>query len=304
MTGRTLPPLAMLRAIEALDRLGTVTRTADALGLSQPAVSQKLKQLEEWLDAELFVRGGRRITLSEEGRFYAGVVRDALSQLEAAGRRVSARRTGDTLTISALPSVAQRWLLPRLPRLRERLPGVQLVVHSSYDHVDFARDAIDAVIKFGLNNYPGGDGDFLGHETMFPVVSPAYRDRAEPLDTPADLTRHPLLQTFDLKWADWLHLAGVTGVDLLAIDRLSDPAMVIGAALSGQGVSLARRLLVADELAAGTLVQPFDLELDHPHSYWLVTPHGLRDTPRVAALRDWLHAEFAAQRLASSSRTA
>ena len=250
--------------------------------------------LEDGVGVDLFDRRRGKVLLTPEGERFAAAVREALQLISTAAEQIRNRTSSNDLVISALPSMAQCWLVPRLPRLRKLLPGVRINVHTGYDHINFLRDRIDVVLKFGLNNYPGGDGQFLMSEAMFPVCAASLVASGAAPTVPADLRGHTLLETFDPRWGDWLTLAALPGLDSQAQIRLRDPSMVLQAAAEGQGIAMARKVLAHDDIASGKLVRLFDLELTHPHAYWIVTPKGTRDDARMRIFRQWLHAEAAA----------
>jgi LysR family glycine cleavage system transcriptional activator len=289
---RRLPPLNALRAFEAAARHLSFTRAADELHVTQTAISHQIKALEERLAVRLFRRLPRGLLLTEEAQRYLPPVRDAFDQIAAATEQLGAGGSSGRLTVSVLPSFAAKWLVPRLGRFRATHPDLDLRISASSQLVDFARDDVDIAIRMGRGRYPGLRVDRLFGESMLPVCAPKLLSGAHPLRRPEDLREHVLLHDDDhTGWQLWLELAGVEGVDPTRGPIFTDSAMVVQAAAEGQGVALARRVLAAGDLAAGRLVQPFEVSLTHDLAYYLVSPEATAEQPRIKAFRAWLLAE-------------
>jgi LysR family glycine cleavage system transcriptional activator len=289
---RRLPPLNALRAFEAAARHLSFTRAADELHVTQTAISHQIKALEERLGVRLFRRLPRGLLLTEEAQRYLPPVRDAFDRIAAATEQLAAGGAGGRLTVSVLPSFAAKWLVPRLGRFRATQPDLDLRISASSQLVDFARDDVDVAIRMGRGHYPGLRVDRLFGESMVPVCAPELLTGAHPLRRPEDLRHHVLLHDDDhTGWQLWLELAGVAGVDPRRGPIFTDSAMVVQAAAEGQGVALARRVLAAGDLAAGRLVQPFEVSLPHDLAYYLVSPEATAEQPRIRAFRAWLLAE-------------
>jgi LysR family glycine cleavage system transcriptional activator len=291
---RRLPPLNALRAFEAAARHLSFTRAAAELNVTQTAISHQIRALEERLGVRLFRRLPRGLLLTEEAQRYLPPVRDAFDQIALATERLTAAGASATLTVSVLPSFAGKWLVPRLGRFRVAHPDLDLRISASSDLVDFARDDVDVGIRMGRGDYPGLRVDRLFGEALVPVCSPALLQGEHSLRRPEDLRHHLLLHDDDYSgWELWLALVGVAGVDARRGPLFTDSAMVVQAAAEGQGVALARRQLAAGDLAAGRLIQPFEVTIPHDLAYFLVCPAATAGQPKIAAFRDWLLAEAA-----------
>jgi LysR family transcriptional regulator, glycine cleavage system transcriptional activator len=289
---RRLPPLNALRAFEAAARHLSFTRAAAELHVTQTAISHQIKALEERLGVRLFRRLPRGLLLTEAAQRLLPPVRDAFDQIALATERLAAGGAGATLTVSVLPSFAAKWLVPRLGRLRAAHPDLDLRISASSELVDFARDDVDVGIRMGSGVYPGLRVERLFGEALVPVCSPLLREGPHPLLRPEDLAHHVLLHDDDYAgWELWLRLAGVPGVLARRGPVFTDSGMVVQAAAEGQGVALARRVLAAGDLAAGRLVQPFDVSIPHDLAYYLVCPEATAEQPKIAAFRSWLLAE-------------
>jgi LysR family transcriptional regulator, glycine cleavage system transcriptional activator len=290
---RRLPSLNALKAFEAAARHESFTKAAQELCVTQGAVSHQVKALEQELGFRLFQRERQRLAITEAGRSYLEVVRDAFDRLAAGTERLLQRQKAGVLTISTSPNFAAKWLVHRLGRFGELHPEVDLRVSASMHHVDFAREDVDLAIRHGDGRWPGLHVSRLRAEALFPVCSPQLmNDRQRPLRAPADLKNHTLLHLDNRDdWAKWLQAAGVETADVTRGLILNQASMVIDAAVDGQGVALARSALAAWDLIAGRLVRPFDLELPVPYAYWIVGPKATANLPKVAAFRDWLIGE-------------
>ena len=265
------------------------------LNVTPAAISHQIKALEARLGVALFRRRNREVLLTDAGQSLLPGVRDGFDRLAAAAQRVQSREATGALNVSVLPSLALRWLVPRLGQFQARHPEIDLRLSATQNVVDFAREDFDAAIRHGRGDWPGGlRCDLLLHDEFFPVCSPAYLAQW-PLRAPADLGKHVLLHDGAREdWPLWLAAAGVSGIDLSRGPSFNDGNLLIEAVLAGQGVAVGRRALVAAELAAGRLVRPFDLVLPVDRAYYLVCPEATAERPKLRAFRAWLLEEAAA----------
>ena len=296
---RRLPPLNALRAFEAAARHLSFTKAAEELFVTQAAISHQVKALEAALDRQLFRRLNRRLMLTDAGQLYLPALTEAFDAIDTATARLRADENAGRLVVSVANSLAAKWLLPRLPRFRERHPEIEVEISAADRLVDFGRDNVDMAIRYGLGRYPGLRVDPLMKDTNFPVCSPGLLAGPVPLREPGDLRRHSLLHdnvsTFDAPdWSKWLAAVGVTGVRADRGQRYSHSSLVIQAAIDGQGVALGRSTLVALDLEAGRLVQPFGPALPSNYACYVVSPPATAERPKIKAFRDWLLDEAAA----------
>ncbi len=289
---RRLPPLNALRAFEAAARHLSFTRAAGELHVTQAAVSHQVKALEEHLGRKLFRRLNRALLLTDDGQAYLPSISRAFTLLNDATNDLLTKQAPGPLTVSALPSFAARWLVPRLGRFRHIRPDIDLRIDPSAELADFAGGDVDVGIRYGRGKYPGMRADWLMTEDIFPVCSPALLEGPHPLRDPKDLEHQVLLHDDGHgDWRTWLLAAGVDRVDPARGPIFTDSSMLIQAAMAAQGVALARGVLAADELAAGRLVRPFTLSLSTEYAYYLVCPVNTAEQPKIAAFRDWLLGE-------------
>jgi len=294
---RGLPPLRALRAFEAAARHLSFTKAGAERFVTQAAVSHQIRALEEDLGVRLFRRMNRRLMLTEEGQRYLPAVSRAFDLLREATTALRAHDIPGPLTVSVLPSFAARWLVPRLGRFFARHPDIDLRIDPSVAICDFAQGDVDVGIRYGRGDYPGLRADRLLDEDIFPVCSPLLKAGPPGLHRPEDLRHHTLLHDDShADWRTWLLAAGVDGVDPERGTIFTDSSMLIQAAIAGQGVALARGVLVADALAAGRLVRPFRLSLPAEFAYYFVYPERVAAHPKVRAFRDWLLEEAQGER--------
>lgn len=288
---RALPPLPALQAFEAAARLGSFTRAAQELNLTQGAVSRAVAGLESEVGVPLFDRVRQRIRLTAAGEAYAAKVGPLLGRLAAATLELKASRgEGGLLNLAILPTFGTRWLIPRLPAFARAHPEVQVAFHTRLYPFDFEAEELDAAIHLGEGHWPGARLDLLFDEEAVVVASPRLVF-AEPLAGPADLARHTLLQmaTRPQGWEEWLEAHDVKGVDGRRGPRFESHLMVIQAAKADLGFALLPTFLVEEELMKGELVEPFpDTRLRGLRSYWFATPEHAAERPTVRAFRNWL----------------
>ena len=288
-----LPPLNALKAFEAAARHESFTRAAEELCVTQGAVSHQVKALEAELGIKLFNRERQRLIITEAGRDYLTVLRDAFDRMAVGTERLIQRQSAGVLTVSTSPDFAAKWLVHRLGRFAEAHPGIDLRVSATLHHVDFAREDVDLAVRHGDGNWPGLDVVRLSSEQLFAVCSPKLMSGRQRLSKPADVLKFPLLYLDDRKaWSKWLEAAGVDA-ELPQGPVMNRASMVIDAAVDGQGIALARTTLAAWDLLNGRLVRPFAEALRLSKTYWIICPNATAKLPKITTFRDWLLTEAA-----------
>ena len=289
-----LPSMQTLRAFEAAYRRENYSRAAEELGLTHGAVSHRIRELEQRLGARLFERRLNRMVPTEDARRLLARIRPALRILEEAfGTAAPPRR--HALTLSVLPAFASRWLIPRLDRLRAAHPDLELNIRAESELLEAGDGRADAAVRFGGGTWVGLEAEMLAGETIFPVCAPAYRTRLS-IETPADLDRCRLLRHAWQQWETWLDEAGVALEAPPSGPLFEDSDLLLKAAEAGEGVALARRLLVGTDLEAGRLVRLFEVEAVDAYSYYFVRDPA-RVHPKAEQLKAWLKAEMAESRV-------
>lgn len=286
-----LPSLDALRAFEAAGRHLSFTLAAAEFGVTQGAVSRRIRGLEQVLGARLFERRIRAVALTPAGRRYLAAVQDGLAVIARGTAAIRSEQRPDRLVISALPSFAARWLMPRLAA--DPPKGLVIELDPSHDLIQFPSPRAEAALRYGPGGWPDCRAERLMGEQIVPVATPAYIAQNR-LKRPRDLTRGVLLHaTRRDSWAFWLETAGIGGARGREERQLGDYNVVIQAALAGQGVALGRLALIGPELADGRLVAVCKPQIPDESSYWLVAAQGAADTPRLRRFRDWLHRQIA-----------
>jgi len=294
-----LPPLNALRAFAAAARHLSFTRAAEELHVTQAAVSHQVKALEDHLGLPLFRRGTRAIHLTEAGQRYALRVQDAFRTLQEATDSLLAQEESGRLVVTSMTSFAAKWLIPRLGDFLLAHPEIELRLETGMEVVDLLNGDADVALRLGPGPYPGLHAEVLMRDEVFPVCAPSLLTGDKPLRAPADLAHHVLLQDGGLDWGVWLKAAGVTeGIDPYRGPGFVDSTMSIQAAVAGHGVLLGRTVLVADALAEGRLVAPFDLAIESNYAYWFVCAPDRLDGPRMSAFRTWVRRQTATASLA------
>lgn len=291
-----LPPLSAVRVFEAAARLENFSRAAEELGMTQAAVSYQVRQLEDRVGRPLFLREKGRVRLSEAGRRLAPAVSSALADIAAAFANLRSDDSG-VLAISTIPSFGGTWLSARIGRFQVAMPDLALRLATTGRITDFARDGIDVAIRSGVGPWPGVTAEFLMRYHVSPICSPGFIAEHD-IREPADLLRVQRLAPEDPWWPSWFAVAGVEMPDAappagIAFDSQMEEARLAGA---GFGAALMTPLFWRDELAAGTLVQPFPQVFLPPFSLWFVRPEGRSGVRKIERFREWLFAEMAAER--------
>jgi len=288
-----LPPLTAVRAFEAAARHQSFTKAAAELGMTQAAVSYQVKLLEDRLGKSLFHRLPKRVELSEAGRRLAPAIADAFQSLHAAFAQM--RDTDDAvLAITAVHTFATNWLVPHLGTFQREHPEIAVRIELSGRTVDFTREDFDLGIRGGRGKWPGVRADRLIPIAFTPLCSPDFLARHGPWSTPADLLRAPRLDAHDEWWRLWCEAAGITHTPPAGPSNVSlDVQSLLGtAAIAGQGVAILMPAFFSTDIAAGRLVQPFDLTATDDTAYWLVYPEARQGTRKIRAFRDWIQVEL------------
>lgn len=284
--------LNALRAFEATARCGGYAAAAREIGVTPEAVGQLVRGLEAYLGLPLFARGaGRGLTPTPEALTVLPGVTDAMKVLVGAADRLRALKGSNILTITVAPSIAAKWLAPRLPSFLSVAPDLDVRLDITSALRDVGAGEADAAIRYGR----GGWSDLVAQtlfddETLAPVCAPSFLTERRWLRAPKDLIECVLIHDVTVadpaypKWRDWFRAAGVVGDEGAKMLTFNAALMAIDAAKRGQGVALARDRLVQDELARGRLVRLFpDLRLSTGWRYAVVTPPAASAAARAFA---------------------
>ena len=288
---RLNPPLQLLRAFSTVVRFGGVSRAAESLHLTQSAVSKQVQELERWTGVVLFERSRKRLTLTPAGERYEKAVRALLAQLEAATLElITSGGEGGALHLSALPTFAAKWLIPRLPVFQQKEPQVTLHFVPFVHGYDFQRPELDCSILFGDGHWPDARSHYLaGHDVALIAPRPGTSDIA--IRSARDVARCTLLRhvTVPDAWLRWSQAHGVSDLDPLGGPQFDQFQTMIRAVTVGMGVALVPRCLVQDEILAGTVAEPLaDGGYRSELGYWFCYPEGRARLAPLMRFRDWL----------------
>ncbi len=286
-------PLNTLPTFRTVARKANLRAAADELHLTHSAISQQIRLLEEQIGFALFERTGRRLSLNAAGAALLPAVESALAQLEQGLRAASATASGDEqrVRLTLLPSFAQRWLLPRIGRWRERNPCIALELESSQQLVDLQREGFHAALRQGKGPWRGLVAERLIDSPRIVMAAPEVAHRVAALPVEA-LAREPLLGDAD-QWQQWFALRGLA-TRLNPVASFNDAGLMLQACEQGLGLALARDLLAADALRDGRLVRlsPQSLPGEGFDTFWLVYPPQWAEWPPLVALKQWLNDEL------------
>ena len=285
-----------LRAFEAVSRLGSVSKAAEELCVSQGAVSQQIRNLEDHLERELFIRTPNSFKLSQEGEKYAAVVQHSLGEIAIASREVARTKTRRGLTISAPPGFARNWLIPNLKEFYKSFPDVPVVIDKDLALVTFKNDGIDAAIRFSnvKDCFDGLDSVLLFQVQEFAVASPAYIAEHGKLESLAEPGTHRLIDgTNSIKtwcfYTNWQDVVSGNQLDsTVQHESFPDLDQILNAALLGRGVALLPFNMVVEEIASGNLEYANPEPIPTPWNCYFVSPADARPNDDLIAFRDWL----------------
>lgn len=292
-----LPPLPALEAFDAAARHMSFKAAARELHLTPSAVSHRIRRLERHLGQPLFRRLNREIRLTEAGQDYFATVRKAFDALAEASQQIGRdAAVREELRISMVPYFAAAGVIPHLEGFLNSQPGLRLYVENSIRYADFARDAVDAAVRFGDGTWPGLTSVKLTDISVAPVFAP-QRLRNPPRKA-ADLAGQTVIHvtTSGDAWAQWLAAAGLAGLKPKREIWVDSLTQSIEAAEAGLGVALGIAPLIAGRLADRKLVMPFAPLVQIGHAFWFVCRRADAARPRLVALRDWLLGQMAAAR--------
>ncbi|GGI21219.1 MAG: LysR substrate-binding domain-containing protein [Oxalicibacterium faecigallinarum] len=292
-----LPPVHALSAFEAAARLGSFAVAAEELCITPSAFSHRIRLLEEFVGERLFLRDGRSVSLTEFGRRYLDVVRDALRSLADFPLPHRSSPTHPRVKITVPPTFARYLFLPNITEFTDANPDITIETFLSVPLYDMSLSETDVEVRFGVGNYPDLVTEKLFEEPVFPVASPEYAKQMG-LEKPGDLKNATLLRSALEPWQPWFNAAGLDWPEPSMGLRIDDLGLLLEAVRHGYGVGLTRSHFARDMIRNGDLVPLFDVALTTPqHAYYLVYERGVRERPEVDAMLNWMMARFNTQRL-------
>ncbi|AJY17025.1 LysR family transcriptional regulator [Burkholderia multivorans] len=283
-------PLNALRAFESSARHLNFTRAGLELSVTQAAVSQQVRALEERLGCALFTRLPRGLDLTDEGRALLPVLSDAFSRIETVLQQFDGGRLRQVLTLGVVGTFALGWLMPRLKRFRDTHPFVELRLRTHNNVVDLAAEGLDFAIRFGQGNWPATRNERLFDAPLTALCAP---DIARRLTQPADLAHETLLRSYRTdEWLGWFDAARLEPWTVNG-PVFDSSRLMVEAAMQGVGIALAPACMFERELQLGLLARPLDIDV-HAGGYWLTSLKSKSLTPAMTLFRDWITAEASA----------
>lgn len=285
---RFLPSIASLRALEALDRLGSATAVAEELSQTQSAVSRQLQALETQLGTELILRERKKMRLTPAAQDYVAEIRAALQQIAQASLKLQVNPDGGSLNLAILPTFGMRWLVPRLAEFARLHPEVTINMSTRLHRFNFGLEPFDAAIHYGKPDWVGTDHLKLLEEQVLPVCAPDLIAQ-DTIAHPRDLLSFPLLQiqTRPYAWSQWFASYGVEaqGITGTVYDQFTT---ITQAAIHGLGIALLPDYLAQPELQSGRLVAAYGTATRSLGSYFLIWPQEKSRNKSLRVFRDWL----------------
>ncbi|MDQ8728217.1 transcriptional regulator GcvA [Bradyrhizobium sp. LHD-71] len=284
-----MPPLNHLRAFEAAARHESFTKAADELNVTQGAVSRHIRTLEDYLGFELFDRGTSGVHLSDASRQFAGVLTRAFDNIDKATETLAKDRRRTILEIRGYTNFLVRWLLPRLPDFQSSHPHIEIKLSSGREELEFGKDGPDVAIRYGHGQWDGLHADLLFEDELLPNCSPALAESV-PLQKPEDLLKATVYHSHlrRQEWPRWFGLVSKEPFMPAQEVYTEDLAVAHQCVLAGMGIGLGQREYIADDIANGRLIVPFNIPLKRKAGFYCVYPESRKNLPKVTAFRDWL----------------
>ena len=289
-----LPPLNALKAFEAAARHLSFTRGAQALNVTQSAISHQVRLLEEHLGQSLFHRSSAGLRLTRSGASLYDSVHRAFQTIVDTVDELEAEQQDSVLNIGIRPFLSFNWLAARLSGFYDAHPDVKIRLHHTNGSFDFAQGEIDLAILLGEGNWPDMDVEFLMPCELTPVCSPMVCGGQKKPRRLSDLRTNTLLHegTFG-NWPRWLALSGEPGVEHAQHVFIDDTNVRIQAAIKGQGVALSNPKILAEDITKGSLIAPFDVVLAD-FSYYVVSPKHSPVDRNTRIFKNWLSEQASA----------
>lgn len=285
-----LPPLDWIRVFEVAARHGNFVLAAKELFVTPGAVSRTIKELEGALGTTLFVRKPSGVTLTGAAEAFARSIGPAIRQIEQASTDFRSSKRHQTLRVTAMPGLAQRWLVPQLGEFNSLHPDITVTVSADSDIVDMSKRQYEVALRYDAASHPDSLTMELFRDELFPVVSPRLAQRV-PLRVPQDLfALTALYDTYwEADWGLWLETHGLQVPNRWRSLYFTLYTMAVDAAVAGQGVLIGHAALIRDELNSGELIVPFAPRITSTKRYYALVHGDRADSPATRAFLDWLY---------------
>lgn len=285
----SLPPLNSLRAFEAAARLNSFSMAANELNVTHGAISKQIRLLEEWLGLRLFDRTGGRVQLSDLGWRYLVQIQDGFDIITNATVQLREPSSQRRLTLNSTPTLAMRWLLPRLSNFQRKHPEIELRIMTSDRDISRVESPFDIAIRRGPGDWPGYISNPFLEEWELPLCNPKLLGK-HIIRSPEDLAHHTLLMadTRPTAWQRWLTLAGVPELKPAGTQQFDHFYLALQGAIDGLGIALGPLPMMQHELEAGTLIAPLASPVVPVRGYCWIMPRSLMNDPAATAFCSWL----------------
>lgn len=291
MASKRLPPLNWLRAFEASARHLSFTGAAGELNMTQSAVSQQIKALENHLGRMLFYRRTRALELTQSGHAYLPTIQEAFITLARGTNALLGADGGQILEIKSNLAFSVYWLTPRLNGLFEKYPWISVNITTALWGTTEPPTGPYVEFRFDRTDWDGVMGERLTHDTIFPVCTPEI---AKSIKEPNDFLSHRLFDCDQILggWDGWLATQDIALPDDTDINLATTFVISLTAALSNTGVALGHESITDGLLASGALVRPFEASIPMQQAYYFVQPPRKLTTPATEAFTEWLSEEI------------
>lgn len=297
--------LPALRTFEVASRYLSFTKAAEELFLTRSAVSQQISQLESQLGVQLFHRMNSKLVLSREGSVLAGAVRKSLLNIEGALDNIRSSDVSGRLVIGSLPSFGAKWLAPRLKQFVELYPNIDVTLLSYVSLDDVMASGVDIAVSFARERQSGICQEILLQDVIWPICSPSVLNGSAEMRTVESLLTYPILHTtlegldFGASWQEWLAALNLPAFASHRSLSFSRAYMMIEAAMVGQGVGIAMRSLVEQDVLGGRLIRLFEHDVRASKLIALFYPEAAEHRPAIRAFSDWIHGCISKRALAA-----
>lgn len=294
--------LTALRSFEVASRHLSFTKAAEELFLTRSAVSQQISLLESQIGVQLFHRLHSRLVLSREGDLLASVIRKSLLNIEGTLDSIRSSDISGKLVIGSLPSFGAKWLAPRLTQFVDLHPNVEIKLLSYVSLDDVISNGVDIAVSFAREKQPGICQEILLQDEIWAICAPSILSAEKPITTTAELGSYPILHTtlegldFGASWDNWLAELGLPPFSPHRSISFSRAYMMIEAATLGQGIGIAMRSLVEQDVRIGQLTRLFDFYVEANRLIALFYPEAAEHRPVVRAFSAWIHDRIAEER--------
>ncbi|MGY3570643.1 LysR substrate-binding domain-containing protein [Vibrio paucivorans] len=286
-----MPPLQGMYYFYIAAQCGSFKQAAETLFVTAAAISQQIRQLEDWLGTDLFIRQHRKIVLTHEGELLFEQAEKGFAHLQAGVRLINQDPNPNQLSISTLPSFAQHWLVPRIGEFREQHPDISLLLEPTNELVTFQDSSVDLCIRYGEGNYHNIESQWLMDDVVYPVCHPLYQ-QLHGIYSVEDLEKADLIEDKwpDMDWHRWLNTLGKR--HSRATLQYNGSHFVLEGALSVQGVALVKHSLAIRYIKEGKLVRIGEHALKPRFAYYMCAPAGYYKRQKIQLFAKWLRSEI------------